>query len=371
MPKARRGAGPNPLWVKAPFVLLRYPGLFVALAVGSMLLALAAAAYPLFISATAGDLLRSEIAKPTLTRYGAGIGFWVGGVPLPDPGSQDPNDPAQQTGSVFAGLVSKSPYLEAVKETTLGLVVTVTRADDASRTSTARLFAGDDAVSNVHVTSGGAQGGALIPDLVADSLNVGPGDTIALPSDRGAPVTVPVSGVYRSLYKGTSNGYWLPWYDQLVVYCASCPPPPQPIILDRALLLELSSEIGQRRAAFSWVAPLVPGLSLDQATEQAAFTNALRHRIETGGGGDAKLLRHCYSFFFSFCGQVNAPKLTSGMPLAVRVVERRVTTVEGPAKLLRAAGLAVALVVIAAVGAFAMAARRVEPPCCSLAAPVR
>ena len=361
MPKAGRRVGPNPLWVKAPIVLLRYPGLFVALAVGSMLLALAAAAFPLFVSATASDLLRSEIAKPSLTRYGAGIGFRVGGVPLPDPGPQaGTKDPAARTESAFTDLIAPSRYLEPVGATTLGLVVDVTRSDDPSHTSTARLFAGDHATANVHVTAGGAGTGALIPDLVASSLNVGPGDTISLPSDRGAPVTVRVSGVYRSLYKGTSNGYWLPWYDQLVVYCPSCPPPPQPIILDRTLLLKVSSEIGETRAAFSFVAPLASDLSLDQATEQAAFTNTLRRRIDTGTDDVAKLLRHCYSDFFSFCSQINSPVIMSGLPLAVRDVERRVTTVEGPAKLLRAAGLAVALVVIAAVGAFAMAARRVE-----------
>jgi putative ABC transport system permease protein len=358
--KAGGWKGPSPLWVKAPLVLLRYPGLFVALAVGSMLLALAAASYPLFISATASDLLRSEIAQPSISSYGAGIGFRAGGMPLPDPANEDPHAPVPKTGSAFTGLVSKSPYLEPVRETTLGLVVNVTRADDANRTSTARLFAGDDAASNVHLTSGTAEGGALIPDLVASSLNVGPGDTISLPSPGGAPVTVPVSGVYRSLYKGTSNGYWLPWYDQLVVYCSTCPPPPQPIILERAQFLEVSSEIGQRRAAFSWVAPLAPGLSLDQATKQAAFTNALHHRIDTGDDDIAKLLRHCYTTFFGFCGSGNVPVVSSQLPLVVRTVDRRVTTVEGPAKLLRAAGLAVALIVIAAVGAFAMAARRVE-----------
>jgi hypothetical protein len=36
-------------------MLLRYPGLFAALAVGAMLLVLAAAAYPLFVSASAAS----------------------------------------------------------------------------------------------------------------------------------------------------------------------------------------------------------------------------------------------------------------------------------------------------------------------------
>lgn len=49
----------------------------------------------------------------------------------------------------------------------------------------------------------------MIPDLVADVLDLGVGDDIVFPSKRGTPVTLPVAGIYRSLFKGTPNGYWL------------------------------------------------------------------------------------------------------------------------------------------------------------------
>jgi hypothetical protein len=54
----------DPLWSKAPLVLLRYPGLFVSIAVGALLLALAASAYPLFISSSASELVAARIHDP-------------------------------------------------------------------------------------------------------------------------------------------------------------------------------------------------------------------------------------------------------------------------------------------------------------------
>ena len=67
-PRSRTG-GVDPLWSKAPFVMFRYPGLFASLAVGALLLALAAAAYPLFISASASELLAAKIDDPAYTRW--------------------------------------------------------------------------------------------------------------------------------------------------------------------------------------------------------------------------------------------------------------------------------------------------------------
>jgi hypothetical protein len=55
--------------------LLPYPGLILPLAVGSLLPAFTVAAYPLFIGASAGALLRDEIARPLITRYGAGVTY--------------------------------------------------------------------------------------------------------------------------------------------------------------------------------------------------------------------------------------------------------------------------------------------------------
>jgi hypothetical protein len=77
MAKGRKGdrgslGGGDPLWSKAPLLLLRFPGLFVSIAVGALLLALAASAYPLFISASASELVKARIDDPSYTRWPSG-----------------------------------------------------------------------------------------------------------------------------------------------------------------------------------------------------------------------------------------------------------------------------------------------------------
>ena len=70
-----------------------------------------------------------------------------------------------------------------------------------------------------------------------------------------------------------------------------------------------------------------------------------------------RLFNRC--FLLGFCGSRWAV-YGSAIDEVVTEVQRRVAAVEGPARLLRAAGILVALTVVAAAGAFAMAARRVE-----------
>ena len=63
------------MWRKAPGSLLQHPSLFAALALGAFLVVVSSAAYPLFLSASGGALVSSEIDNPTVTRYGAGVTY--------------------------------------------------------------------------------------------------------------------------------------------------------------------------------------------------------------------------------------------------------------------------------------------------------
>ena len=85
--RRNRGASraADPLWSKAPLVLLRYPGLLVSIAVGALLLALAASAYPLFISSSASELVAARIHDPAYTRWAVGMMYRNGALPLPGP----------------------------------------------------------------------------------------------------------------------------------------------------------------------------------------------------------------------------------------------------------------------------------------------
>ena len=65
----------NPVWRKAPGSLLRHPALFAGLALGAFLVVVSTAAYPLFLSASGGALVRREIDNPTVTRFGVGVTY--------------------------------------------------------------------------------------------------------------------------------------------------------------------------------------------------------------------------------------------------------------------------------------------------------
>ena len=77
--EGRRSRG-SPLWTKAPLALVRYPGLLAAVVVGALLLSLVAAAFPLFLSRSEGDLLRARIMDPTVGRNGAGLFYSITNV---------------------------------------------------------------------------------------------------------------------------------------------------------------------------------------------------------------------------------------------------------------------------------------------------
>src|SRR5919201_144061 len=296
----------NPLWRKAPLVLLRYPGLLVSLALGAFLLVTATAVYPLFLSASATRLLATETNEPTVTRYGSGVWFRNGTMPIPQPGEERP--PADRVDAAFRRLTA-DPNLDPVVRSINGPVVQVASPASPDETRSTHLFAGAGARSNVTLLAGGGEGGAWVPDLVAGALGLQPGDVIDVtsPNDRFVHIA-------------------------------------------HALRID--------HAAYSWVAPARPDLTLEQAGAVAARFRAITARINDPGTPEHEMFGTCYVSFF--CNPRNGPAIGTSMTTVLEEVEARLTTIEGPARLLRFAGLLVALVVVAAAGAYSVSARRVE-----------
>ncbi len=345
----------NPLWAKAPFLLLRYPGLFASIALGAALLALVAAAYPLFISASASELLADNVRDPIVTRWGAGFVYRNRTLSLP--GSEPFPHAIERTDRTFRELVGTNPYLADPVVAYLSLPMEGVAPDDPGDFRVVRLFAGDGVNEHIEILEGAPGSGALIPDLIAEALGIGPGDEITLRDQNGRSATVHVDGVYRSLYKGGVSGFWRPWYDELVVYCPDCPPPAQPVIVGRDRFFEIADELRLPRLAVAWQAPLEAHLTLDQAVDAEARAARVVERMSDRTTETGRLFNRC--FLLGFCGSRWAV-YGSAIDDVVTEVQRRVAAVEGPARLLRAAGILVALTVVAAAGAFAMAARRVE-----------
>jgi putative ABC transport system permease protein len=342
--------GADPLWSKAPLVLLRFPGLFVSIAVGALLLAVAASAYPLFISASASELVKARIEDPSYTRWAVGITYRNGAMPLPGPGRNGDVEP--RVDRLFESLVASSPYLDDPVESGLGKVVPVSVLGGSESRDT-RLFTGEDVLSNVEIVEGAAGAGVLVPDLVSDALGISPGDEIVIGSPDDGTVTLPVDAIYRSLYRGGASGYWRPWYDELVLYCGNCAPPPQPVILPGERFVDAAHAIGLDHVGYAWQAPVGRELTLEEAEDAARIASNISTQID-----DRPLLNQCFLSFF--CSFRSGPEWGSSIDDVVNDVHRRLVALEGPARLLRLAGTLVAFVVVAGAGAFAMAARRVE-----------
>ena len=361
----------------APLVLLRYPALLWTAIGGTALLCVAAAAAPMFLSATSSELVMGSVERPHVTRYVAGITYRFGGLPLEptrfeqddwfDPGFgglRDRWSPAiDELDRAFRELAAGSPVLDEPLAAVLGDPVTVS-AGGVTGSHLGRLFAEPGAIEHLEPIAGAEGEGVWIPELIAKELAVGPGDTIRLAGARHARrVEVRVDGVYADIYLALpSDGYWLQWQPEfrLPDLDVDLPPPPQPLVADRALVLELTRALGQRTATFSWQAPVrdPAALSLEDVqaldTYQQPLGSLAFARSELG---DA--LRCCGRW-----GPQIIPDATttigSSIDLVVDDAERRMAAVQGPAQVLQIAALAVALVVVAASGAFAMRARRTE-----------
>ena len=362
--KPRRSAG-SPLWKKAPLALVRYPGLLAAVVVGALLLSLVAAAYPLFLSRSEGELLDSAIANPTITPYGAGMFYSVTNVRFGEKVREGSDVVlADRLDREFTRLAAAGPHFARPIRYALGAAVDVTLPGGIKAESgpvAGWLFSGTDAARNVDVVSGSEDGGAMVPDLIADEFDLGPGDTIEIGGDRRT-VSLKVGGVYRALYSQPRRDYWLPWSEQIFPQCGDCPAPPQFILVGRQELVDLTKDVGEHDADLGWVAPVTGlPLTLDDAREVNTYTKVLSREVTNRQTTVGRLFRCCgrdyvRGFFF---GRRDT-EFRSAMPLVMREVERRAATIEGPLRLLLIAGLGVAAAVVAAAAAFAVAGRRTE-----------
>ena len=344
---------------------------------GVVLLSLVAAAYPLFLSRSEAALLASEIDHPTVSRYGAGLFYSVTNVHLEERAARRSQELlADRLDQVFTRIAADGPHLGAPVRFLFGATAGVTLPGEGPPESgpvTGLVASATDAASHVDITRGSAADGALVPDLVADPLDVGPGDQIQL----DGKVTLEVGAVYRSLYSQPRRGFWSPWSEQIFPQCADCPAPEPFILVDPADAIRITEdlfdpdeldvgfEFGPKPSAdldYGWVAPIDDAtLTVDEARAVRSYAGRILGAVTDRGTELGRLFDCCGrtyggSFFF---GRRDT-EFRSAMPLVLREVERRAATVEGPLRLLLIAGLGVAASVVAAAAAFAVAGRRTE-----------
>lgn len=325
------------------------------MASGSLLLAIAVAAFPLFLSATSSDLVRAAIDRPSITRYLAGMTFTFEQLPFRlvrlESGVKTPTP--DEVSARFRQLAAGSPILGEPIRSILGDPVAVS-VDGRASTQQGRLFAATGVLSQVEKVAGTDGEGVWLPDLIAEDLGVRPGDTIRLQGPGRRSAVVEVDGIYQGIYfTQPEGGFWLTWQDEFRLPCIDCLPPPQPILAESDQVLALSRALGQRSATFTWQAPIAdPGdVTLAEARTFERYQQRVLDRI-TYRTGD--LWPH-----FACCLRWPYPSdavttFGSSIGFAVDDAERRIVAVEEPARVLELAGIAVALVVVAAAGAFSV-----------------
>jgi putative ABC transport system permease protein len=361
----------NPMWSKAPWALVRYPGLALAVCLGTLLLAVVAMAYPLFVSASGGNLVSAAVNQDTMTRWGAGISFSyeklsfdrrppirAGNIFFPAPPDLDSAPQHERIDDLFRQTFADNVLFDETSSSALGAPVGITHLDGSDRDILARLFTGSDSLAHVEILSGSEGPGVWLPDIIAGPLHVQPGDSIVI-RHGGRNVEQTVDGIYRGLYSQVQTGYWRVWNDDIHRgFCPDplgCSPLPQFVLVDAGRFEPLSRSLGIEEATFSWQAPLArTHLTLADAQEVAELSRRFVADISRGD----------HARFFECCGEKFRPlrstSVTSNMPSVVRDADRRLALLEGPGRVVQSAGLVVALIVIGAAGLFGAAARRSE-----------
>lgn len=243
----------SPLWTKAPLLLVRFPRLLLSLAFGTFLLALAVSGYPLFISAETNHLVNAEIAKPTVTRYGAGVLYRVQDEHLPYTVAEGEALSPDQLGERFSARMW-DPLLGPTIATVLGPEMSASPEARPAENTSVRLFAGTDVLHQIRVIAQGEESGVWIADLTAKALKVGLGDHLSVRFGERS-VELRVAGIYRALVLQPQTGYWQGWQASIYPTCPSdCPVPPPFVLVDQQSLPPLFKQLGVESAR--WVQKL-------------------------------------------------------------------------------------------------------------------
>jgi putative ABC transport system permease protein len=339
----------SPLWRHAPLLSLRFPALFGAIALAALLLALAVASGPLFVSSAASSALAEELEDATVFGAGAAVVYDTLGPRL-RPEEADADAAIERLSDELLPELKGVAHLDAPVVTLLGPAVTPGTEPGPSTQRQLRLFAKTDALAHVTKVAGVEGDGFWIADEAAETMGLEPGDTLYLEFESGAE-QVRIDGIYRALWKEPRTPYWRSMSHYIHATDPDIGPPPTFLIGTQK---QVSAFVPAGRGAFQlrWEWPLdSTRLTLDEAERLASRLQAFQRQAE---GIQVADCQGCASF------QASEVTYSSLLPVAISAARERVSTLRGPADLLTAAAALVAVAVIGGAAAFAMARRRVE-----------
>jgi putative ABC transport system permease protein len=343
--RARPGGGrvqaaPSAVWLKAPLLLLRFPGALVAMLGASAILALATAAGPLFLSSAGTSALRTQVGATSSV---------FAGLTVKAQGPIAPDRLAFRERLLRQG-VRGLPALGPRAFTLLG-ASPVDLTGPTGKTLQVRMASRPGFVPHIRPVQRAPGPGWWLADRIATLLHVEAGDTVTAVSESRTGISsgsyrIRIAGVYVDLLGEDPTSYWRPIYDFIYPTAPGADPPIPPPLL----LTELPTLMGQEatladEGIFQWEFPLTdrPVTLSDASTLASGFT-----RLESRMSDPVSTLGNAFT------------EHITGLSSLVARAQSTQGALTGSVNAVSFAGRLVALLVFAVAGVYAVHRRRVE-----------
>ncbi len=327
------------MWLKAPVRLFRRPSVFLGLAAATGVLALSAAAAPLFIESAGAAAVADELSA--LTPASAGLTVAVTG--LPDREAYE---------------LAHRRLLDAVRSTRR-LSRPILSVEDSGgsevvaggRSAAVRPFFRTGATSNIEIVRRVDGRGVLIAEATARALRVEPGDRVRVRfGDLSYPLRV--AGMYKTLGLPL-DPYWEPLTYQIVSTRPNEPPPPPFLFAPRETIFRIAQEIGTS-LTYEWRFDLTGGrVPLGEARALDRWIGALHVRLDDPSSALGAAFEDLQAYY-------RGVSLSTLFTEVVERVDMAIAAMASSVRLLALAGQAVALLAIAAAAVFVIRRRLSE-----------
>lgn len=339
------GAAP---WKRAPVLLWRHPGVVAAVVGAAAILGSAGASLPLFVSSAGSGAVAIQVAQ----RCRPEVGQQVWGNAVLGRVGADQAALARRSDQALAAAGAHTGDLAPAVVTLLGGTVRVAPTAAPARSRAIQLVFRTGGLHQVQRLAGGGSG-LWLTDTTAGELGLGAGQSILL-TGAGPPTAVTttrVAGIYRSLGGRPPTPFWCSLGDIIGAPDASVPPPPL-ALADRATLLSITASVGDAGVGMRFErSPVVDRLSLSQ-TRRVVTSLALlpATRGQPGIAAAATLSGAPGSFVVQ----------PSQLPFVAERASQIQAALRSAVEPVVAAGVLVALALLAAAGSYWVDRRRVE-----------
>jgi putative ABC transport system permease protein len=328
-----------PSWIGSPFRLLRFPGVLAAVVGAALIVAVATAAGPLFLSAAGTAALGQNLTQAAQRAPALQV---VGYGPV-SRAFLDPPDRALT--SAVSGIPEVAPPLLSVVTN-----VSVSGAGGRANPQAVQLVARTGFLSHVHASGAPTASGVWLSAKTAHDLGIEAGQNVRFQSGADS-AEAPVAGTYQDLSTGPLDPYWRPLRDALQGSKGSAPLPT--VLTDVDTIAALGEQLhGTGRAEWDF-GLRITRMTLPQAQSVAGRLGAIREEagnVHTSLGGSFQTDRFATS----------PPFATSPITSVVAQAARISDGIRGPVETISLAGRILALLGMAAAGVYGVRRRRIE-----------